>query len=239
MKCSECKSVWYCSKECQKKYWPTHKPKCQNELKCTSGILVKLVAAFYANQELMAGLQLAVILACDLLNNPRLGIDIPFLERVDIALEPSELGHFVAPFLDGETIPKKLQGMVQLNTITPWDMTTDSPLTLSRLRTWHEARAKANARGFTKNRVGLVEFINSGENAGSLIFTGEMLMPNECLQVARKRKPFEFVSVLTGFRFKKHMVASTCLECVHFPHSPAVSTHGPSRSRLLYKDRST
>ncbi len=26
--CSRCKSIWYCSVECQKAHWSTHKPKC-------------------------------------------------------------------------------------------------------------------------------------------------------------------------------------------------------------------
>ncbi|OJA12208.1 hypothetical protein AZE42_09562 [Rhizopogon vesiculosus] len=208
---------------------PTHKPKCKSEVERTSGILVKLVAEFYANQELMAGLQFAAILACDLLNNSRLGIDMPFLARVDIAVQPSELGHFITLFLDGKTIPKRLQGMIQLNAITPWGATTDGPLTPSQLRAWREARAKANAGGFTKNRVGLVEIINNGENTGSLIFIGDMLMPHECLQVARKREPFEFASVLTGFRYKKHMVASTCLE----------STRADTQNQLLLRSEMT
>lgn len=28
-KCSRCKKVYYCSKECQKRHWPTHKLSCK------------------------------------------------------------------------------------------------------------------------------------------------------------------------------------------------------------------
>ena len=28
LRCSRCKKVWYCSKECQKKHWPVHKARC-------------------------------------------------------------------------------------------------------------------------------------------------------------------------------------------------------------------
>ena len=29
LRCSRCKNIWYCSKECQKKHWSTHKKQCK------------------------------------------------------------------------------------------------------------------------------------------------------------------------------------------------------------------
>ena len=28
-RCSRCKQVWYCSRECQKAHWKVHKPDCR------------------------------------------------------------------------------------------------------------------------------------------------------------------------------------------------------------------
>ena len=43
-KCSRCKAVWYCSRECQVKHWATHKTSCRDMVQttvCNGEVLMK------------------------------------------------------------------------------------------------------------------------------------------------------------------------------------------------------
>ncbi|KAG0692696.1 hypothetical protein DFH29DRAFT_471778 [Suillus ampliporus] len=218
-KCAKCKSVWYCSRECQKKHWPTHKPTC-HEVERSSGIL-KFIRMIQANPLIMRYLAVGIIFDCGLLKNPRIGFDVPFMARVDIAIEPSDFLDFVGLYVnDLKSVGKKLQGMVQVNAITPWIPSTMDPLTPKRMNEWREARARYNAEGLANDPVGLVEFINScadsdepGTGANSL--TSELHIPAITLNIARKREPFAFTSAITGIRSKKPMSTVACLEYIN------------------------
>ncbi|KAG1813050.1 hypothetical protein EV424DRAFT_72796 [Suillus variegatus] len=96
LKCSKCKGVRYCSKECQKKYWSAHKSACHN-VERSSGAL-KFVRTFFANITLIMFLKVAIIYGCGLLDNSRLGFDAPFMARVDIAVEPTDTLDFAGNF---------------------------------------------------------------------------------------------------------------------------------------------
>ncbi|KIK48627.1 hypothetical protein CY34DRAFT_798148 [Suillus luteus UH-Slu-Lm8-n1] len=218
-KCSKCRSVLYCSPECQKKNWPTHKRVC-NEVEHSSGVL-KLVRMFSVNPLLMMYLKVAIVLDCDLLNNPRIGFEVPFVARVDIAFEPSDIFDFVGLYFDDKVVREKLQGMLQVNAMTPWYMGMDGapPLTPQRLNQWREARAKHNAEGYTKDPVGLLEFSSAGLSKDDRCITyavsvGCHISP-VILEMAMEREPFVRVCPLAGTRFKQPMSAETCLEYIN------------------------
>ncbi|KAG1767628.1 hypothetical protein EDD22DRAFT_874672 [Suillus occidentalis] len=214
LKCAKCKSVWYCSKECQKKHWSTHKPTC-HEVERSSGAL-KFIQMFGANPLLMTYLKIGIIFDCGLFDNPRIGFDVPFMARVDVAVEPSDILDFVGLYLNDEAVGEKLQGMLQVNAITPWRPSMQGPLTPKRLQIWREARAKYNAEGFTKDPVGLVEFIgcSCAEDSGNSV-TAELHIPAVVLDIARKREPFIGVSAVTGAQINKPMSAVACLEYIN------------------------
>ncbi|KAG1719280.1 hypothetical protein EDB19DRAFT_1786098 [Suillus lakei] len=199
LKCSKCKGVWYCSKECQKKHWPAHKPAC-HDVERSSGAL-KFVWTFYANITLMTYLKVAVIYECGLLDNPRLGFDVPFMARIDIAIEPTEILDFAGLYLDGRTGEEKLKGMVQVNTVSAYDPNTHPPLTPMRLRLWREARAQSNAAGFGKDPVGLIEFLNYTENSTTVAFH----ISSSIVNTARRRQPFLCTSAVTSNQIEKPM----------------------------------
>ncbi|KAG2134485.1 hypothetical protein DEU56DRAFT_913672 [Suillus clintonianus] len=209
LKCSKCKGVWYCSKECQKEHWPTHKSAC-HAVECSSGAL-KFVRMFCGNITLMMYLKVAIIYDCGLLDNPRLGFDIPFMARVDIAIEPTEILDFAALYLNNRTVAEKLKGMVQVNTISAWDPNTHPPLTEMRLGLWRKARAESIAAGFGKDPVGLIEFLNYTENSSTAAFH----ISSSILDTARKREPFLCSSAVTGKQFEKPMDSATCIECLN------------------------
>ncbi|KAG1727513.1 hypothetical protein EDB19DRAFT_196506 [Suillus lakei] len=108
------------------------------------------------NPLLMAYLKIGIVFDCSLFDNPRIGFDVPFMARVDIAVEPSDFLDFMSLYLNDEAVGEKLQGMLQVNAITPWHSSVHGPL-MPKRQTWREARAKYNAEGFAKDPVGLRE----------------------------------------------------------------------------------
>ncbi|KAG2039302.1 hypothetical protein BDR03DRAFT_952527 [Suillus americanus] len=215
LKCAKCKSVWYCSKECQKKNWPTHKSTCHADER-SSG-LFKLVRMFSINTVLMGYLKAAVVFECGLLDNPRIGFDMPFLARIEIAIEPSDVLNFGGLYVNDPTVEEKLKGMLQVNAITAWQSPSmQAPLTPKRLNTWREARARCNAEGFAEDPVGLIEFIGRRctEDSGNSL-TAELHIPNITLAIARTRAPFTSVSAITGIRTEKPLSAASCLEFIN------------------------
>ncbi|KAG1746641.1 uncharacterized protein EDB91DRAFT_1118111 [Suillus paluster] len=209
LKCSKCKGVWYCSKECQKKHWPIHKLGC-HDVERSSGA-IKLVRMITANITLMMCLQAASVIECALLENPRIGFDMPFMVRVDIAVEPVDILDFIRLYLDGGTVQEKIQGMVQVNTISPWVPSAHGPLTPTRLRLWREARAEGNAKGFSKDPIGLIEFINYTEHGTTSAFR----IPPDPIRLVKKGEPFISSSAFTGNQIEKPLNSATLLEYIN------------------------
>jgi hypothetical protein len=166
------------------------------------------------NPVIIGYLKVGIVFVCGLLDNPRIGFDTPFLARVEIAIEPSDVLNFVGLYLNDKTVGEKLQGMVQFNGITPWKSPSmQAPLTPQRLNLWREARARCNAEGFGKDPVGLIEFVGCrfAYDTGNSMTT-ELHIPAIALAIARRREPFVGVSAVTGTQIKKPMSAAACLE---------------------------
>ncbi|KAG1827463.1 uncharacterized protein BJ212DRAFT_1474611 [Suillus subaureus] len=165
---------------------------------------------FILNPILMGLLKLGVVIDCGLIDNPRIGFDVPFGVRVDIAIEPSNCLDFVGLYFNNKSPGEKLQGMVQVNAMTPWELT---PV---RVDKWREARARHDAEGFAKDPVGLVDFIDVSctEDLGNAV-TAELHFPPIILDMAKAREPFLGVSAVTGAEIRKPMSAMTCLETLN------------------------
>jgi hypothetical protein len=172
---------------------------------------------FNVNPVLMGYLKAGIVFECGLLDNPRIGFDIPFLARIEIAIEPSDVLMFGGLYVNDPTVEEKLEGMVQVNAITAWQSPSmQAPLTPKRLNTWREARARCNAEGFAEDPVGLMEFVGRRctEDSGNSI-TVELHIPNNVLAVAMTRAPFTCVSAITGIQTKKPLSAASCLEFIN------------------------
>jgi hypothetical protein len=165
---------------------------------------------FILNPTLMTLLKVGIVIDCNLNDNPRIGFDVPFGVRVDIAIEPSHVLDFVELYFNNKSSGEKLQGMVQVNAMTPWELTPE------RVNKWRQARARHDAEGLAKDPVGLVDFVdvNCTKNSGNAL-TLEVHFPSIVLDFAKSREPFLGVSAVTGAEIRKPMSSMTCLETLN------------------------
>ncbi|KAJ7759626.1 hypothetical protein B0H16DRAFT_595442 [Mycena metata] len=106
-RCGKCKTVWYCSKECQSQHWPTHKKSCG---KVDGSGIGRLIQNLFSNYLLNTHIQACFALHFDLLTRPQL--DRPFMARIDIGIEPADMNECFNIFM-GEAVAAKIQGMLQ------------------------------------------------------------------------------------------------------------------------------
>lgn len=204
-KCSKCKSVWYCSKECQKEHWKHHKAYCHD---VERGI-TRLINAFLANPVLKGYLQACLALDFDLVKKP--APDTPFMARVDVALEPSDITVFLRLYagMYGNTEPEEIEGMLQINAVTP------SPRNITphphRLNLWRETRKELCGEGQASTPVVIVEFISNGAPGA---YSSVVPIPPVVLKMVKENKAFEYHSALTG-QSSIPMSATACLEFIN------------------------
>jgi len=203
-RCGRCKGVWYCSKECQTQDWPQHKKTC-NKVE-DSGIL-KLLNAFVANNALMMYLQTCLVFQFDLIRKP--SINAPFLARVDVGIEPSAITSFIQLCAGAEINSEKIEGMLQINAVTPRQPNSASEPTS--IDIWRRAREEADLEGLTSDSLGIVEFHhnNSGTILSCVIHIQALI-----LSLAKEGAPFVRLSAITG-RTEFPMNAMTCIECIN------------------------
>jgi len=61
----------------------------------------------------MGLLEVGAVIDCDLIDNPRIGFDVPFGVRIDIAIEPSNVLDFIGLYFNNKSPGEKLQGAGQ------------------------------------------------------------------------------------------------------------------------------
>ncbi|KIJ59641.1 hypothetical protein HYDPIDRAFT_190441 [Hydnomerulius pinastri MD-312] len=211
MTCQRCKSVWYCSKVCQTTDWARHKQTCTLAER-SKGVL-KLVETLVANITLFLMLEVCAILDLDLLNrdNSKIGFDFPFMVRVDIGIEPSNVLNFINLCIDNP-VDSKLEGMIQVNHFHSHipGKSGFAPLTPKRMDMWRTARAKANTDGASGHPLGLLEFVNDSEHSITLPFR----LDSGARHLAKKAEPFTTFSALTG-KAEKPMSVASCMEFIN------------------------
>ncbi|KAJ6464582.1 hypothetical protein C8R45DRAFT_1024452 [Mycena sanguinolenta] len=158
LRCAKCKDVTYCSKECQSEHWPTHRAWCNT----ADGSGIRSISLKFLSSGIgHVCLQACFILRFDLLHNPQLGIDKPFVALLDFGIEPVEMKAFIDILL-GQPIPERIKGMLQLNAFVALPPAeAEESLTRAKLGSWRATREELNRRGLVEHQVGLVQIGNS------------------------------------------------------------------------------
>jgi hypothetical protein len=167
-----------------------------------------LIKAFIANPILIGYLQACLVLDFDLVKKP--APDTPFMARVDVSLEPSDITSFFGLYagMYGDTEPEEIEGMLQINAVTP------SPQSITphphRLNGWRKAREELCANRQASTPVIIVEFIS---NCAPGAFSCVLPISPTVLTIVKENRPFEHLSALTG-PSSIPMSATACLESV-------------------------
>ncbi|EIM79399.1 uncharacterized protein STEHIDRAFT_116588 [Stereum hirsutum FP-91666 SS1] len=130
-RCSRCKGPWYCSKECQLKDWPKHKPDCH---KVEGPGITQFIEAITSNLYTSTYLQLYAAFSFDMFED--YCDDNPPMIHVYLSIEPSDIHDFFAIVESAPDPSKKIEGMVQ---VTGAGKNTESDvLTGMRLDIWRK-----------------------------------------------------------------------------------------------------
>jgi len=189
-----------CTQTC---YRQKHKESCED---VEGPGISRLVRKFTSNPLLVACLQMCLIYHFNLLHNS--DPDRPFMARIDVGIEPSDITTCFHLF-DGAEIKTEVEGMLQLNAITTCDLVAN-PLIPNRLNVWQRIREEVNAKGGLSDPVGLVEFVNDTQHS----ITTPIHISREAITIAaQRREPFQFQSALGHIR-EVPLSAMSCLEFV-------------------------
>ena len=129
------------------------------------------------------------------------------MARIDIGIEPSDKT-IVFKLFSGADVSGDIEGILQLNAITPCDLIT-KPLAPNRLHMWHRGREEANAAGCLSHAVSLIKFVNDSNPSVMMpiqIAKGAML-------AVQHAEPLKFLSTI-GHIHEVPMNDLTCLEWV-------------------------
>ena len=159
-------------------------------------------------------LQACAALDLDLHNDKKkeIGFKVPFMIRVDIGVEPSDVCSLVKLLFTDDPMDEKMEGMVQINRFHSHipGRAGYIPLTPLRDNLWRGEREKLNDSPTRRNDpLGLVEFVN---NDSDFSITVPLPVYSGPMKLAREKEPFEMFSALTKRSFEKPMTVATCME---------------------------
>ncbi|KJA26607.1 hypothetical protein HYPSUDRAFT_198877 [Hypholoma sublateritium FD-334 SS-4] len=159
--CANCKVAAYCSKECQKKQWPSHKLVCQQS---TAAAKLKLVTTLTANHDAEFTLMYAFVLAFDLQKN--MVLDRPLVACCDLAVDAADLA-IIFRLTSGEETPEDypdgVEGMLQVKHFIPLD--SNVAIDVGRRKIWEQARLKNHIKQcgpIGEYPAGLIDFHMEG-----------------------------------------------------------------------------
>ncbi|KAJ7493841.1 hypothetical protein FB451DRAFT_1491323 [Mycena latifolia] len=157
-KCGVCQNVSYCSKACQKKDWPKHKPLC---VRWDDTEIFRLWNIFVNNERLLPMLHAAFIHCFDLLRHPTL--EQPFFGEVHVGIEPENLGDFVRICRDPTTDTKKMREMFQISGLSRVDLPTGNRSMNEAFQSaWRDAQARPYFQQYPTASYGVTRIVIPG-----------------------------------------------------------------------------
>ncbi|KAJ7664412.1 hypothetical protein DFH06DRAFT_323106 [Mycena polygramma] len=202
-RCSKCKRVCYCSKECQVKHWPDHKSWCKRNAESSN--ILELFASAMACGTFSNILQACFILHFDLLRFPR--TDKPFLAQIDFGVEPTDFGDFVKIFTGQPLGKKKIQGMVQVNSFDPYLPSDMAGINLVKKETWRRGKASL-PKDHAGWSVGLIQ-VKDGEYQNVV---APMVIGDTALEFVRRTPTLKYNSSTGELIREMPMSVEACLE---------------------------
>lgn len=140
----------------------------------------------------MGHLQVCLIFELDLLQNPL--VHLPFVARVHVGIEPSDIKTFVEIYMGIHTNPnsgdRKVEGMFQINAITSQKPRTLRILTPLQMEMWRRTREDVTVAGFSSDPVGLVEFVRLGGPTNMNTLAVPLQIGSIAQAIARQAAPF-------------------------------------------------
>ncbi|KAF9475133.1 hypothetical protein BDN70DRAFT_273661 [Pholiota conissans] len=188
-RCARCLEKAYCSRECQRVDWPEHKKWCNQPERLRIKRSEKMIDAFRVNPFFQRYVEIAIILALDLINNH--SVEEPFSAFVHIMVEPEDIVDFAR--LRGDLGPsevpdddEKIKGMLQVNYISPGSehiLPRQKVLDLCRL---HQARAYYEGIQ-SQCAVGVICFMLGDSQAFMRV---PAMIRSESIDIAKEALPF-------------------------------------------------
>ncbi|KAF9474260.1 hypothetical protein BDN70DRAFT_884996 [Pholiota conissans] len=207
LKCSKCKIAWYCSRECQKAQWPTHKKVCKE----ASSSMPKFLGSFIANPLLNHTLQVPFVLAFDLRKNPIL--DQPLIARCDVQIEPSDMTYIMS-LAFGRMSPAELakgtEGMLQVKTFIPLD--AEKAIDITRMEVWKNTKYPNKERGFAGNPTVLVDFHMKGTKQ---TITYGLVIEDSAIERVKAGAGFAMQSAIFGGQTEVPLTTQACLDFIN------------------------
>ncbi|KAF9485097.1 hypothetical protein BDN70DRAFT_708232 [Pholiota conissans] len=213
--CGKCHSVYYCSQECQKLDWPSHKEKCpESERKKR---VEKVFAALMCNENLSRFLQLAMVLHLGIQNSPLPAK--PFTVSIKTDVEPEHIMEFARLRGDIEPSgatnpPRKIRGIPQIGKILNIGVPEGELDVIALANSTMEVERYPE---HPETTFGCVAYSIGGVGVQSLKTAFMSIVPitAEVMRIAREAQPFVQEISATGETRLKPMSSDSCIEYIN------------------------
>ncbi|KIY69568.1 hypothetical protein CYLTODRAFT_488858 [Cylindrobasidium torrendii FP15055 ss-10] len=199
--CSRCKSARYCSSECQKRDWVTHKALCILQ---EGASITKFIERINRTRYLTLLLQIVIALYLDIPGG-KVSPDRTLVVTFFVGFEPDIQS--LVRMCRGEPLPEKTEGIFQINGIL-CDK-DDSKLSQKNIEMWQERKDQLAKGGREDAFIVLLEYRNRDNG---LATSGSTYITMEAIQAAREKNDYKLRLARTGETVNQPMNVATAIE---------------------------
>ncbi|KAF9485100.1 hypothetical protein BDN70DRAFT_890495 [Pholiota conissans] len=213
--CGKCHSVHYCSQECQKLDWPSHKERCPESERRKR--VERIFVALMSNDNLFRFLQIAIVLHLGIQNSPLPAK--PFTVSIKTDVEPEDIMEFGRLRGDIEprrrtNPPQKIRGMPQIGKILDIGVPEGDLDVMAFAKSSREVERYPEQPDIT---YGCIAYSLGGVSVQSLrtSFMSIVSITPEVMRIAREAQPFVQEISATGETRLKPMSSISCIEYIN------------------------